>query len=137
MGTAEDEAGMDLESILRHGAEALFQDDETQDIHYDSASVDKLLDRSQMENTQTGKDNSAESQFSFARVWANDKSSLEDAIQDSEEDSNNPDPSVWENILKTRELEVAEEAAAKAEMLGRGKRKRHVSNSLHDFNMLY
>lgn len=128
MGAAEDEAGIDLESILRHGAEALFQDDNTHDIHYDSSSVDKLLDRSQIENTQTGNDNSAESQFSFARVWVNDKSSLEDANQEvSEDDVHNSHPSIWENILKTREQEVAEEAAAKAETLGRGKRKRQVS----------
>lgn len=136
MGAAEDDAGMDLESILRHGAEALFQDDDTHDIHYDSASVDKLLDRSQMENTQTGNDNSAESQFSFARVWANDKSALEDGLEDSEGDSSKPDASIWENILKTRELEVAEEAAAKAEMLGRGKRKRQVGSSLASFSMV-
>lgn len=128
MGAAEDDAGMDLESILRHGAEALFKDDDAHDIHYDSSSVEKLLDRSRIENTQTGNDKSAESQFSFARVWANEKSSLEDAVEEiSEDDTGNADPSIWENILKAREQEVAEEIAAKAEMLGRGKRKRQVS----------
>lgn len=126
MGAAEDDSAIDLESILRHGAEALFQDDDANDIHYDSTSVDKLLDRSQIENTQTGNDNSAESQFSFARVWANDKSSLEDALED-EGGSQDLHPSIWENILKTREQEAANEATAKAEMLGRGKRKRQVS----------
>ena len=122
---AEDDAGMDLESILRHGTEALFQDD-SQDIHYDSASVDKLLDRSQVENTQTGKDDSAESQFSFARVWANDKATMEDSLGDPDSNSHTPDPSLWEKILKEREEEVAQEAAARAEALGRGKRKRQV-----------
>ena len=125
---AEDEAGMDLESILRHGTAALFKDDDTQDIWYDSASVDKLLDRSQIEDTQTGQDNSAESQFSFARVWANDKGLMADSLGNtSENDGAVPDPSVWEKILKDREHEVALEAAAKFEALGRGKRARQVS----------
>ena len=122
---AEDDAGMDLESILRHGTEALFQDD-SHDIHYDSASVDRLLDRSQIEDTQTGTDNSAESQFSFARVWANDKATLEDSLGDSGSNKHTPDPSLWEKILRDREEEVAQEAAARAEALGRGKRKRQV-----------
>ena len=127
MGAADDEAGMDVESILRHGAEALFKDDDTHDIHYDSASVDKLLDRSQIENIPTSNDTSAESQFSFARVWANDKSSLEDMLDETSEADANVDPSTWEEILNTREQEVAAEAAAKSEALGRGRRKRQVS----------
>ena len=128
-----DEAGMDLESILRHGTAALFDDDDTQDIRYDSASVDKLLDRSQIEDTQTGQDSSAESQFSFARVWANDKGIMEDSLEDTSE--NNvplPDPSVWEKILLERENEVASEAAVKIEALGRGKRARQVGPFFHE-----
>ena len=122
----EDDAGMDLESILRHGTEALFQDD-SENIHYDAASVDRLLDRSQIEDTSTGKDASAESQFSFARVWANDKATMEDSLGDPEKEDSAPDPSIWEKILKEREEEVAAEAAAHAQALGRGKRKRQVS----------
>ena len=118
----EDEAGMDLESILRHGAAALFDDDNTGDIHYDSASVDKLLDRSQVENTGTGDDKSAESQFSFARIWANDKADLEESLGDS--GNSTPNPTVWEKILQERERAYAEEAALRAETLGRGKRRR-------------
>lgn len=126
---AEEDAGMDLESILRHGAGALFKDDDAQDIRYDSASVDKLLDRSQTENTDIGKDDSAESQFSFARVWANDKGLMEDALENlSDGDEHAPDPSIWEKILKEREREVELEAAAKAEVLGRGRRARQVSS---------
>ena len=122
----EDDAGMDLESVLRHGAEALFGDDNTGDIVYDSASVDKLLDRSQIESTNTGEDKSAESQFSFARVWANDKAALEDNL-DASESATPADTTVWDKILKERERMYAEEAAARAETLGRGKRKRNVS----------
>ena len=129
---ADDDAGVDLESILRHGASALFENDTSNDIIYDSASVDKLLDRSQVENTQTGMDDSAESQFSFARVWANDSGNLEDALVDTD-DSSRPDPTVWDNILKERERAAAEEAANKAETFGRGKRqRRHVDYGKQD-----
>ncbi|KAJ2986169.1 hypothetical protein NUW58_g5156 [Xylaria curta] len=62
---AKEEVGEDLESILKHGAAALFGDESTKDkITYDHASVDKLLDRSQIENTDAGDDDSAETQFS-------------------------------------------------------------------------
>ena len=126
---AEDDAGMDLESILKYGTEALFKDDDTQDIHYDSASVDKLLDRSQIEDTKADNDSSAESQFSFARVWANDKGVLEDKMGEADASDTEVDPSIWDNILKEREREAAAEAAARAEDFGRGRRKRQVSQT--------
>lgn len=120
---AEDDAGMDLESILRYGTDAIFKDDAEDDIRYDAASVDKLLDRSQMEDTLPGKDNSAESQFSFARVWANDKGILvEEGLDDFSDQG--PDPSIWDAILLEREREAAQEAAAVDEALGRGRRRR-------------
>jgi len=124
---AEDDAGLNLESILRHGTAALFNDDEDRDIHYDSASVDKLLDRGQIEDTQAGKHHSAESQFSFAKVWVNDKGTLEEGMEDVPE--NEPDPSIWVKILKQREREAAAEAAAKVEDFGRGRRKRQVRSA--------
>ena len=120
---AEDDAGMDLESILRYGTDAIFKDDADDDIRYDSASVDKLLDRSQMEDTLPGKDYSVESQFSFARVWANEKGILmEEGVDESSEQE--ADPSVWDAILQEREREAAASAIAAAEALGRGRRKR-------------
>jgi hypothetical protein len=121
---AEDDAGVDLESILKHGAAALFDDDDTNDIHYDSASVDKLLDRTQVENTEMGKDKTAESQFSFARVWANDKGALTEDVGDPDAEQTAPDHRTWENILKNREAEAAAEASKNEEALGRGKRAR-------------
>ena len=123
---ARDDSITDLESILRHGTETLFQDD-TSDIHYDSASVDKLLDRSEIESTSAGNDNSAESQFSFARVWANERAIMEDSLGELHGSEHIPYPSVWEKILKEREEEAAAEAATQAQALGRGKRKRQVN----------
>lgn len=125
---AEDDAGVDLESILKHGAAALFNDDDRNDIHYDSASVDKLLDRTQVENTNADEEKTAESQFSFARVWANDKGDLSDDVGDADSDPAPPNVSVWENILKQREIDAAHEAKMNMQTFGRGKRARQVSN---------
>lgn len=123
---ADEEGERDLESILRHGAAELFAESaEEQEFKYDNASVDKLLDRSHIENTKTGGDNSAESQFSFARVWANEQGTLEESIEATEEKA--PDPTVWDKILKERERAAAAEAAAREQALGRGKRIRGAS----------
>ena len=125
---ADDADNNDLDSVLRFGAEALFKDDSTQDIHYDSSSVDKLLDRSQIEDTKTGQDNSAESQFSFARVWANDTATMEDKLGTSDDEATAPDPTLWDKILHERKRQAEKEALLRAETLGRGKRQRRVSN---------
>lgn len=133
---ADDDAGVDLQSILKHGAQALFNDDDQNDIKYDSASVDKLLDRTQVENTKVGDEKSAESQFSFARIWANDAGGLVDDLGDGDSDDAPASPTLWDKILKEREAEAAREAAAQNKMLGRGKRMRHVSSPTPHYTFL-
>jgi superfamily II DNA or RNA helicase len=120
---AEDDDGEDLESILRHGAKALFDDDNSGDIIYTSESVDRLLDRSQAEQATTPDANVSASEFSFARIWAADSQGLEDQLNVAEEDPTMSNQT-WEKILQERERAAAEEARKKAEILGRGKRKR-------------
>jgi superfamily II DNA or RNA helicase len=129
---AADDEGVDVESILRHGAAALFNDDENnnneaRDIRYDTASVDKLLDRSQAEETKAGESNNSagESQFSFARVWANDEGDLQDDIKDTEAETP-PDPSIWDKLLTEREKDAERQRLAMEQALGRGKRRRQV-----------
>jgi superfamily II DNA or RNA helicase len=117
---AEEADQDDLITVLKHGANKVFSDNDALDVVYDAASVERLLDRSHIENT--GADKSAETQFSFARVWANDQGDLEDALVEAEETA--PDTGVWESILKERERLAADEAAAKAEAFGRGRRAR-------------
>jgi superfamily II DNA or RNA helicase len=136
---AEDDAGVDLESILKHGAEALFNDDDRDDIHYDSASVDRLLDRTQVEDTAMDKQKTAESQFSFARVWANDKGALTKEVGNEDADAapSVPNFSVWEKILKQREADAALEAARNMQTFGRGKRARQVSPPTPKFVQLF
>lgn len=122
----DDDAGLDLQSILQHGAQALFNDDDSNDIRYDPASVDKLVDRSQVENTNIGDDKSAESQFSYARIWANNTGTLTDDIGGANSDASEPSVSLWDQILKQREADAAKEAAAQQKQFGRGRRMRQV-----------
>ncbi|KFY94121.1 hypothetical protein V498_04047 [Pseudogymnoascus sp. VKM F-4517 (FW-2822)] len=122
----DDDAGVDLQTILQHGATALFEDNDQNDIRYDSASVDKLLDRTQMETTNTGDDKSAESQFSYARIWANDSGALQDDVGDPDSEEPTPNTDFWEKILREREAEAAREELAKQKQFGRGKRARQV-----------
>ncbi|KAF7556104.1 hypothetical protein G7046_g6380 [Stylonectria norvegica] len=123
----EDLAGDDLESILKHGAQALFSDDyQKSAIVYDDASVDKLLDRTQMEQAKTDDE---VTQFSYARVWANDKSGFKDGLAAEEEHEPLPiNSSVWDSILAKREEEARREAEANREVLGRGGRRRPTIN---------
>ncbi|KAI1462824.1 PHD/FYVE-zinc-finger like domain-containing protein [Annulohypoxylon moriforme] len=119
----EDDGSRDLESILKQGAESLFSDKDKVKITYDEASVDRLLDRSQMESTNAN-DETAETQFSIARVWANDSGLLADNFDTGDNVASAADASVWENILKLREEEHERELAAKQEVYGRGARRR-------------
>ncbi|RAL64472.1 hypothetical protein DID88_001948 [Monilinia fructigena] len=120
----DDDAGSNLEEILRHGAEAVLLDDNSKDIHYDSASVDELLDRSQVENPATNDSDTAKSQFSHARVWIKDKGDLSDDFGDSDDKPAAPGAEVWEAILKQRAKDAAIEAAKNMQTFGRGKRAR-------------
>ncbi|KAI9887534.1 MAG: hypothetical protein M1823_000625 [Watsoniomyces obsoletus] len=126
----EDEAGLDVQSILKHGASALFNDDDDQErqIRYDAASIEKLLDRSQAESTKTGADNSAESQFSFARVWANDQSELQEGLAGDGEETPAVDESLWDKLLQERAREAEIQRAAAQQTFGRGKRLRQTVN---------
>ncbi|ROW13337.1 hypothetical protein VPNG_05475 [Cytospora leucostoma] len=119
----DEDAGEDLESILKHGADALFGDNEKEQIRYDAAAIEKLLDRSQMASTQAADDEKpTKSQFSYARVWENKTGDLADDIQAEE----NPelDIGVWDQILRQREEEAKRLAELNKEVLGRGGRRR-------------
>jgi chromodomain-helicase-DNA-binding protein 4 len=121
---ADDVEDKDVESILKFGAAELFKDDDAEhDIRYDEVAIEKLLDRSQIENTKTSSDDSAESQFSVARVWANNQ--LADTL-DTPEEEVAPNPGVWDKILKERQAAAAAEQLRRANALGRGKRARMV-----------
>lgn len=125
-----DDAGEDLEGVLRHGAEALFSENEREVIRYDNAALEKLLNRSQAAKPDA-EDTSEEPNFSYGRIWSADKGAIEDGAL---EESDTPEalelhPSVWESILAQREEEAERERKLKEEVLGRGGRRRQVSRS--------
>jgi chromodomain-helicase-DNA-binding protein 4 len=124
----DDIGGDDLESILKHGAQALFDENHKKEsIHYDAASVDKLLDRSEMEQAQTNEEGSTE--FTYAKVWANESTGFQGTLGAEETDAPEVviNSSVWDRIIAQREEEARKEAEANREVLGRGGRRRGVS----------
>jgi chromodomain-helicase-DNA-binding protein 4 len=120
------EPGEDLESILKHGAEALFTDGEKEKIKYDAAAIDKLLDRSAIKSTIAAdeEDDAKGTTFSFAQVWQNKSGDLANELE-VEENAEVP-MGVWDAILKQREDEAKRRAELSKEVLGRGGRRRQV-----------
>ncbi|KAL8393058.1 hypothetical protein RB595_003021 [Gaeumannomyces hyphopodioides] len=113
----------DLESILKHGAEALFnEDNEKEVIKYDEASVEKLLDRSHLVAAELGEDDKREREFTLARVWVNDKGGLVDDLELTE--GAGVSENVWEKLLMEREMDAKRRAEKEAVVLGRGGRRR-------------
>lgn len=130
----EEEEEVDVESVLKFGARALFEDEgdgaEEKRIKYDSDGVDRLLDRSTIEETKTTEVNGAENAFSFARVWANDKGTLEEGFLGDDASEPDVDTGFWDILLAEREENARKEAAKAAEELGRGRRRKKVDYSL-------
>lgn len=131
MDDKEGESLNDVESVLKHGAAALFGEGvKKQAITYDAAAVDKLLDRSGEEETKVDGEKSAESAFAHARVWEQNSGGLKDDLGESEETA--LQPSVWAAILREREEEAQREADKNKVTLGRGGRRRGVSHNSPD-----
>ncbi|KAK0720572.1 PHD/FYVE-zinc-finger like domain-containing protein [Lasiosphaeris hirsuta] len=127
MDEREGEFTNDVESVLKHGAAALFGEGEKKSvITYDAASVDKLLDRSVQEETKQDGDKSAESAFAFARIWAQDKDG--DLSEDLQTEERTITQGVWDEILQKRAEEARLEAERNMETLGRGGRRRGAAN---------
>ncbi|KAI1802182.1 PHD/FYVE-zinc-finger like domain-containing protein [Daldinia bambusicola] len=127
---ADNDSSGDLESIIKRGTESLFTDKDKAKITYDSAAVDKLLDRSRINNENTD-NQTIENQFSIARVWANESGALTDGPEEVADEDRPSNTTVWENILKTREEQHQRDLAARQVVYGRGARRRgtQVSNS--------
>lgn len=126
MDDKEGEAANDVEAVLKHGAAALFGEGRKKDrIVYDEAAIEKLLDRSAQEETKQDKDKSAESAFAFARVWAQDEGGLKDDVETEEKALT---MSVWDQILQQREEEDRLQRQKELEAMGRGGRRRGVSD---------
>lgn len=120
-----EDAGDDLEGILRHGAEALFNDNEKEVIRYDAASVEKLLDRSQADKP-AAEDEADEGAFSYARIFSAEKGGIEETTLQDLDTPGEMQQSVWDAILAEREAEAERVRKTNEEILGRGGRRRQV-----------
>ncbi|KAJ7071197.1 SNF2 family N-terminal domain-containing protein [Mycena amicta] len=79
----DEEGGDNVESILTFGAQNLFAEDaEARNIVYSDQDIDKLIEKTEQEAEpeQAGGDGGAFS-FTFAKVWAAEKDTLEEALQ--------------------------------------------------------
>ncbi|KAI6281626.1 hypothetical protein MCOR27_004157 [Pyricularia oryzae] len=121
----EEAAPDDLESILKHGAEQLFNDDnEKEVIKYDDTSIEKLLDRSHLVNPELNDSEKRDREFTLARVWRNDKGTLADDLEVAETGTDVMDSTAWHEIIRERELLAQREAEKNAQVYGRGGRRR-------------
>ncbi|KAF9903864.1 hypothetical protein EC991_003241 [Linnemannia zychae] len=116
---------VDVESILKFGAKALFEEEATtnEDVKYDDAALEALLDRSKI--VRNAEDENGESKvggFGFAKVWTETKGFVDeeipiDAPPETEEQG------FWSTLLRDR---LAMAYAQEEETLGRGARRKTV-----------
>ncbi|KAI9262698.1 P-loop containing nucleoside triphosphate hydrolase protein [Sporodiniella umbellata] len=133
MSTLEEDTVDDIESILKFGAQALFDDDDSADITYDSAAIERLLDRDQYKalaeaqkerDIEESKNSSGALSFGNARVWKAEGGVEE--LADKEADQGTHDD-FWEKFLLKKQEEAKKKKAEKLlhdQSLGRGARKR-------------
>ncbi|KAG0206195.1 hypothetical protein BGX28_002330 [Mortierella sp. GBA30] len=117
---------VDVESILKFGAKALFEEESAtnEDLKYDDAALEALLDRSKIEHNWDDTDNGETkvSGFGFAKVWTETKGLVDedipiDAPLETEEEG------FWSTLLRDR---LAMAYAQEEELLGRGARRKTV-----------
>ncbi|KAF9191017.1 hypothetical protein BGZ51_007850 [Haplosporangium sp. Z 767] len=117
---------VDVESILKFGAKALFEEESNtnEDLKYDDAALEALLDRSKIVHTHEDKDDGETkvSGFGFAKVWTETKGLVDedipiDAPLETEEEG------FWSTLLRDR---LAMAYAQEEELLGRGARRKTV-----------
>ncbi|KAI5063399.1 hypothetical protein GOP47_0021946 [Adiantum capillus-veneris] len=122
----------ELDDILRYGAKELFADEndektKSQQIHYDDAAIDRLLDRSQVEDDEVAADEEDTDLLKAFKV-ANFEYKEDDGPKEAEgsEDAKELDSEAkaqyWDDLLKQRYEEQQQRDAAA--QLGKGKRAR-------------
>ena len=116
------EEKLDVQALLLHGLKALFEDNPEKDIKYDDNDIEKLLDRSQFEETvQQSTDEGSLGSFKTARIWANSTAQLEDLPEETNNDI--LEIGYWDQIIQERlSLAEAQKLAAEEEH-GRGRRR--------------
>ncbi|KAG0331006.1 hypothetical protein BG000_011296 [Podila horticola] len=117
---------VDVESILKFGAKALFEEESAtnEDLKYDDAALEALLDRSKIEHNWDETDNGETkvSGFGFAKVWTETKG-LVDEDMPIEPPAETEEEGFWSTLLRDR---LAMQHAQEEETLGRGARRKTV-----------
>ncbi|TFK36879.1 hypothetical protein BDQ12DRAFT_686022 [Crucibulum laeve] len=118
MDDDEDNGGENVQSILTYGAQALFEEnDNAKDIIYSEQDIDKLIAKTEKEGDQEEAPKEGGLTFSFAKIWAADKDSLEEIEDDDQADS-------WAQTLQKIEAERAKELSHEVAISGRGARRK-------------
>eukprot|EP00250_Pteridium_aquilinum_P017954 c23861_g1_i1 orf=626-5110(-) len=123
----------ELDDILRYGAKELFADEndekmKSQQIHYDDAAIDRLLDRSQIEEDEVAPDEEDTDLLKAFKVanfeYIGEDEASKEAVgnQDSKEVDSEAKAKYWDELLKQRYEEQQQRDAAA--QLGKGKRAR-------------
>uniref|UniRef100_A0A672J0F0 Chromodomain helicase DNA binding protein 3 n=1 Tax=Salarias fasciatus TaxID=181472 RepID=A0A672J0F0_SALFA len=125
----------ELDDILKFGTEELFKDegegetaeDEGNVIHYDSAAIERLLDRSQDATDDSDVQNMNEylSSFKVAQYMVREEDKIEEIEREIIKQEENVDPDYWEKLLRHHYEQQQEDLASK---LGKGKRNRKPVN---------
>ncbi|KDR85372.1 hypothetical protein GALMADRAFT_234197 [Galerina marginata CBS 339.88] len=118
MDDDEDNGGENVQSILTYGAQALFESEqETRDIVYTDNDIEKLLEKTEKEAVKEAPKAAGGLTFAFAKIWAADKDSLEDVVEDDQTDS-------WAKALEKINTEREKEQKNEIAMSGRGARRK-------------
>ncbi|XP_007248103.3 chromodomain-helicase-DNA-binding protein 3 isoform X2 [Astyanax mexicanus] len=126
----------ELDDILKFGTEELFKDEieagENKDedssvIHYDTAAIERLLDRSQDATDDTDMQNMNEylSSFKVAQYNVREDDKIEEIEREIIKQEENVDPDYWEKLLRHHYEQQQEDLARN---LGKGKRVRKQVN---------
>ncbi|KAJ3281257.1 hypothetical protein HK104_000118 [Borealophlyctis nickersoniae] len=112
---------IDIESVLKHGAQRLFEETEeaakASAIRYEDADLDRMLDRTQIEDEESSNEGSAANgnAFGFSRVWKNTgDAEEEDGVEDE----------FWTKLFKERLEEMERAKKAEEAAVGRGYRRK-------------
>jgi chromodomain-helicase-DNA-binding protein 4 len=116
------EEKLDVQALLLHGLKALFEDTTGEkDIKYDDNDIERLLDRTQIEETvQQPTEERGLGSFKTARIWANSTAQLEDLVEDSNDIL---EVGYWDRIIQERMSLAEGRKLAEQEEIGRGKRR--------------
>lgn len=120
----------ELDDIIRYGSKELFEDenDESRQIHYDEAAIERLLDRDQVDGDESVEDEEEDGFLKGFKVAnfeyideAKAQAEKEEARRKAAAEAENSERNYWDELLKDRyDVQKVEEHTA----MGKGKRSR-------------